>query len=59
MKHYRVEHRYPKISKRWAYLPEHDNLTLAKARQIRERLKEFEAGGLRQRIICISQTIVK
>lgn len=54
---YRVERRWPS-SGRWAYVPEHAELTLQRARAIVREGKQYEREGMRQRITRTAEHVI-
>lgn len=53
---YHVERKWSCTS--WAYVPEHDELTLAQARALVKKDKHYEREGMRQRIVRTTDRIV-
>lgn len=55
---YRVEHNWPHSPNRWAWVPEHANLTLKRAKDIVAKDKVFEREGMKQRIVASIERVV-
>lgn len=55
---YRVERHWPHSPGRWAWVPEHERLTLKRAREVLANGKPFEREGMKQRIVATIQKVV-
>ncbi len=55
---YRVLNRWPKSKPNWGYLPEHDNLTLIRARAIVKSNAHWQPCGLQQQIETTTGKII-
>ncbi len=56
-KQYRVETKWPTTS--WRYTPERDQLTAQEAIAIQKSHKVYQKDGMKQRIVCTTEAIVK
>lgn len=56
---YRVERRWPKVSKRWASVPEHNNVTLHRATLICESGQPWCKDGMEQRVVRTTEKVIR
>lgn len=54
---YTLERKWPH-SGRWAYVPEHGNITLKHARELIAQDRHFEREGMQQRIVVTSHRVM-
>lgn len=53
----RVERKWPSTS--WRYVPEHEGLTLKRAREIYQKGLQWKKDGMKQRVVETTQKIIK